>query len=170
MADLLKDALIGAAAGLAGGTALQLTAQAMYDLTSAQNVAREQAIEPRNPFVVLAQKLEAASGVELTAQQEKIFEQTVLNGISAATGAAYAITARNWSLNWLAGGAVFGALFWMIEDEGIGPALGLAGDNTKYPLEAHARGLVAHVVFGVVTAGLLEAAGLDRRKQARRIN
>ena len=37
--------------------------------------------------------------------------------------------------------------------------MGLAGDTTKYPLEAHLRGLAAHVVFGVVTAGLLKASG-----------
>ncbi len=43
-----------------------------------------------------------------------------------------------------------------------GMALGLAGDNTEYPLEAHLRGLAAHVVFGVVTAGLLKASGFAR--------
>lgn len=54
-------------------------------------------------------------------------------------------------------GVAFGALFSLIEDEGMGTAMGLFGDYTKYPLEAHARGLVAHVAFGVVTAAIHQA-------------
>lgn len=159
MANLLTDMAAGAAAGVVGGMALGGTAAVLYDLASPQDVAREQAIEPRNPFVVLAQRLETAAGIEKDERREKLFEKAVITAVSASSGALYAATARKWSLGWLAGGAVFGALFWAIEDEGLGPAMGLAGDNTKYPLEAHLRGLAAHVVFGVVTAGLLKASG-----------
>jgi len=159
MAHLLTDLAAGAAAGIVGGMALGGTAQVLYDLASPKDVAREQAIEPRNPFIVLAQRLEAAAGIEKDERREKLFEQAVMTGVSASTGALYAAAARKWSLGWLAGGVVFGALFWAVEDEGLGPAMGLAGDNTEYPLEAHLRGLAAHVVFGVVTAGLLKASG-----------
>ncbi len=159
MADLLTDMAAGATAGVLGGMALGGTAQVLYDLASPQDVALEQAIEPRNPFIVLAQRLEAAMGLEKGARRENLFEKAVITTVSASSGALYAAAARKWSLGWLAGGAVFGALFWAIEDEGLGPAMGLAGDNTKYPLEAHLRGLAAHVVFGVVTAGLLKASG-----------
>lgn len=159
-----KDLLVGAAAGTLGGAALLGLSVTLYDLAKPQDVAVEQAIEPRDPFIVLAQKLQAATGKEMTPHQEKVFEQAVANGLGAVMGAAYALTARNWKLGWLAGGVVFGTLFWAIEDEGLGPAMGLAGDNTQYPLEAHLRGLLSHVAFGVVTAGLLEAAGLPERK------
>lgn len=159
MANLLTDMAAGAAAGIVGGMALGGTAGFLYDLASPKDVAREQAIEPRNPFVVLAQRLEGAAGIEKDERREKLFELAVITTVSASTGALYAATARKWSLGWLAGGAVFGALFWAIEDEGLGTAMNLAGDNTKYPLEAHLRGLAAHVAFGVVTAGLLKASG-----------
>lgn len=159
MASLLTDMAAGAAAGIVGGMALGGTAQVLYDLASPKDVALEQAIEPRNPFVVLAQKLEGAAGLEKDERREKLFEKAVITGVSASSGALYAVAARKWSLGWLAGGVVFGALFWAIEDEGLGPAMGLAGDNSKYPLEAHLRGLAAHVVFGIVTAGLLKASG-----------
>ena len=72
-------------------------------------------------------------------------------------------TARSWKLGRLAGGVAFGALFWAVEDEGIGPMAGLAGHNAKHPLEARLRDLLAHAAFGVVTAGLLGAAGLPER-------
>jgi uncharacterized membrane protein YagU involved in acid resistance len=163
MTNLSRDLLAGAAAGALGGAALLGLSVTLYDLADPGDIAREQAIEPRDPFIVLAQKLQKATGKEMSEHQEKVFEQGVANGLSAVMGAAYALTARNWKLGWLTGGVVFGTAFWLVEDEGIGPALGLAGDNTKYPLEAHLRGLLAHVAFGVVTAGLLGAAGLPRR-------
>jgi len=163
MTNLSRDIFAGAAAGTVGGAALLGLSMTLYDLARPQDINREQAIEPRDPFIVLAQKLQKATGKEMTTHEEKVFEQGVANGLSAVMGAAYALTARRWKLGWLTGGVVFGALFWLVEDEGLGPMLGLAGDNAKYPLEAHLRGLAAHVAFGVVTAGLLEAAGLPER-------
>jgi hypothetical protein len=41
-------------------------------------------------------------------------------------------------------------------DEGVVPALGLAGGPTEYPWQAHARGLVGHLVLGAVTHATLE--------------
>lgn len=107
MANLLTDM----AAGVLGGMALGGTAQFLYDLASPKDVAREQAIEPRNPFIVLAQRLEATEGIEKDARREKLFEKAVITAVSASSGALYAVAARKWSLGWLAGGAVFGAVF-----------------------------------------------------------
>ncbi len=166
MTNLSRDLLAGAAAGALGGAALLGLSMTLYDLAKPQDIEREQAIEPRDPFIVLAQKMQKATGKEMTEHEEKVFEQGVANGLSAVMGAAYALTARQWKLGWLAGGVAFGALFWLVEDEGIGPMMGLAGDNTKYPLEAHLRGLLSHIAFGVVTAGLLEAAGLPDRPKS----
>lgn len=157
MATLLKDLLIGAGAGLAGGCALGGAAQSIYALTSAENVRRENAIEPREPYVVLAQQVEGLTGTEMGEAGQKHFALGVGLGMTAAAGAAYAAVVRHRDLNWLASGAALGVLFWAVGDEGLGTALGLVGDNTKYPAEAHLRGLAAHTVFGVVTAGLVEA-------------
>ena len=163
MSSLMKDLLVGAASGVLGGAALLGMSATLYALAAPKDIEKEQAIEPRDPFIVLAQNLQKATGKTMTEHGEQVFEQGVANSLGAAMGAAYALTARRWKLGWLAGGTVFGTLFWLIEDEGIGPALGLAGDNTKYPLEAHLRGLLAHVTFGIVTAGLCRAAGLPER-------
>lgn len=149
----------GALAGIIGGFALAGAAQTMYSLTSPKKIAEETAIEPRDPFIVLAEKLEKLTGRNLDDSQKKIFEQCVATAISATAGVSYALLERKWKLNWLLGGVVFGALFWAVEDEGISPLLGLAGENTKYPLEAHIRGLAAHVMFGIVTAAFVKAAG-----------
>lgn len=147
----------GAMAGVIGGFALAGAAQSMYALTSPQDIQREKKIEPNDPFIVLAKKVQAATGVNMNQRQEKRFEQVMVTSISAVAGMTYSLVARRWPLGWLTGGLVFGTLFWAVEDEGISPVMGLVGDNTKYPVEAHLRGLVAHAVFGVVTAGLVEA-------------
>ncbi len=150
---------LGAISGIIGGFALAGAAQTIYSLTSPKKIAEETAIEPRDPFIVLAEKLEKLTGRSLNDSQKKIFEQCAATALSATAGISYALLERKWNLNWLLGGVVFGALFWAVEDEGISPVLGLVGDNTKYPLEAHIRGLAAHVIFGIVTAAFVKAAG-----------
>jgi len=44
---MLKNAFVGALAGLAGGQVLERVAQFMYDRTDPANVRREARIEPR---------------------------------------------------------------------------------------------------------------------------
>lgn len=149
---------VGAFAGIIGGFALAGSAQTIYNVTSPEKIAEETAIEPRDPFIVLAEKLEKLTGRNLNERQKKIFEQGAATALSATAGVSYALLAPEWKLNWLLGGLVFGAIFWAVEDEGISPLLGLAGKNTKYPLEAHIRGLAAHVIFGIVTAAFVKAA------------
>ncbi len=159
--DSSANLALGALAGVIGGFALAGAAQTIYSLTSPKKIAQETAIEPRDPFIVLAEKFEKLTGRHLDESQKKIFEQCAATALSATAGVSYALLASKWKLNWLAGGLVFGGLFWAIEDEGLSPVLGLVGDNTKYPLEAHVRGLAAHVIFGIVTAAFIKAAGTE---------
>lgn len=56
-------------------------------------------------------------------------------------------------------------MFYLVEDEGMGPALGLAGENRKYPAEAHVRGLVAHLAFGIVAAGVARLLGVKSERR-----
>jgi hypothetical protein len=164
MSSTLKDIGIGLAAGTAGGEALKRTAQFMWDRTDATNKLREQAIEPRDPFIVLAQKVwPVLAGKKPTHAQEKQFETGVMTALGAGGGVAYVLLARRWPLEWLLGGALFGAAFYLIEDEAMGPALGLAGDNRKYPAEAHVRGLAAHLAFGIVAAGVARLLGVKSK-------
>lgn len=163
MASLLKDMAVGSMAGMIGIMAHVGTAQFMWDWTKRTNpetIKREQEIEPKDPFPILADKLGAVIGMTPTEAQERQFEQYVTVGTGATMGALYAITARRWPLGWIAGGVLFGTLFWAIEDETMGPALGLAGDNSQYPMEAHVRGWAAHVAFGIVTAALVRSFGV----------
>ena len=166
MSPILKDIGIGLTAGTLGGEALKRTAQFMWDNTDPKNKAREEAIEPRDPFIIMAQKvLPVVTGKKPTHAQEKQFETGVMTALGAGGGIAYVLLARRWPLGWLLGGAIFGTVFYLIEDEGMGPALGLAGDNTKYPVEAHVRGFAAHLAFGLVAAGVARLLGVRPTKR-----
>jgi uncharacterized membrane protein YagU involved in acid resistance len=165
---MLKNALIGSVAGLAGGQALEHVAQLMYERTNPENVQREAQIEPRDPFIVLTQKVAHQLGVTVSEENQKAWETAIKTVLVMGTGMAYVATARRWHLGWLAGGMVFGTLFWLVEDEGAGPLMGLAGDNSKYPVEAHLRGLAAHAAFGVTAALVAKTLGVTNHARTRR--
>ncbi|MBA2252649.1 MAG: hypothetical protein H0W13_08100 [Nitrospirales bacterium] len=172
MAANAKDIMTGSVAGLAGVMALVGVAQFMWDWakrTRPEDIKREEEIEPKDPFPMLAQKAGVLIGVTPTEKQETQFAQYVTVGLGVTMGALYAVTARRWPLGWLAGGIVFGTLFWAIEDETMGPVLGLAGDNAQYPAEAHVRGWAAHVAFGVVTAAIVKSLGVRPESGSRSV-
>jgi uncharacterized membrane protein YagU involved in acid resistance len=53
-------------------------------------------------------------------------------------------------------GLLYGAGLFLVNDELLAPVLGLASGPTAYPWQAHARGLVSHVVLGAVTDTVLD--------------
>jgi hypothetical protein len=85
--------------------------------------------------------------------------------LGAGMGIAYVLAARRWPLGWLTGGATFGALYFLLMDEGVSPALGLVGDNKRYPWQSHARGFAAHMAFGVATGMVGALLGVHGKKR-----
>lgn len=162
MAPMLRDALVGTAAGLAATEVMDRVSTWIYERTDPEDIRREDALEPLSPPMALVKQLESRWDLSLTKPQEQQLGSVVHYATGLTPAVLYAWTARRSPLGWLAGGLVFGTLFWALMDEGVGPAMGLVGDNRKYPLEAHLRGLAAHVVFGVVVAGLVQALGVRR--------
>ncbi len=53
-------------------------------------------------------------------------------------------------------GLLYGLGLFLLVDEGVVPALGLGAGPTEYPWQAHARGLVTHLVLGLVTDTVLD--------------
>ncbi len=53
-------------------------------------------------------------------------------------------------------GLLYGAGLFLVNDEILAPVLGLASGPTAYPLQAHARGLVSHLVLGAATDTVLD--------------
>ncbi len=60
----------------------------------------------------------------------------------------------------IAGGLVYGVALWLLSDELMLWALGIAKAPTSYPLKVHLDALAAHCVYGAVVA--IAAKGLSR--------
>ena len=65
---------------------------------------------------------------------------------------------------------LYGAGLFALQDEGLNSVTGLGAKPQDYPWQAHARGLVAHLVYGIVTELALSAIekGLGRGVPANR--
>ncbi len=63
-------------------------------------------------------------------------------------------------------GLALGLGMFLVEDEVINTLTGAAAPPRRYPWQAHARGLITHLILGVVTEAVLSA--LDTPKQQRR--
>ena len=55
-------------------------------------------------------------------------------------------------------GTVFGLGLFLMQDEGLNAISGLSANPNEYPWQAHARGFVAHAVYGLVLDTVLEIA------------
>lgn len=79
------------------------------------------------------------------------------HAMAATTGAIYALAASALPRVQLGRGLGYGAAVWLIADELMVPALGLA--SWRAPLRTHARALVAHLVYGAALDSGLRVAG-----------
>ena len=80
--------------------------------------------------------------------------------VGMAPAAAYSATRKHLPGGVVARGIALGLGLFLVEDEIINPLTGASAPANKYPWQAHARGLVAHLVLGVVTEAVLQV--LDR--------
>ena len=79
-------------------------------------------------------------------------------GLGTTSGAFYGVVRRHIPAPMPLRGLAFGAALRLVADEGLNPALGLTRGPSAFPWQTHARGLVAHLVFGLVAEGVLAAA------------
>lgn len=63
-------------------------------------------------------------------------------------------------------GALYGLALFVVMDEAAAPLTGSDSGPVRYPWQAHARGLVAHLVLGIITEVLLRTT--DHFWRARR--
>jgi uncharacterized membrane protein YagU involved in acid resistance len=87
--------------------------------------------------------------------------QVVHLAFGSAWGGVYGLVAGTLpSAAGLRGGLVFGASVWLLSDDVLLPAFGLAAWPHHYPVKNHLYALAAHAVYGTAVAGVFE--GLRR--------
>ncbi len=123
--------------------------------------ARRQTVRVRpgglDPAHKLANSVAEAAGMQLKPRQPHPAGMAVHYGMGVGPAAVYA--AARHRLDWPGPvrGAAFGLSLFLLQDEGLNALTGLSAQPGEYPWQAHARGLIAHLVLGVTIDLALDA-------------
>jgi len=86
---------------------------------------------------------------KLTQSEKKIAGPAVHYALGTGVGGLYGAVAEVAPKVTTGAGLPFGAIFWLVVDEGAVPLLGLSKGPTAYPLSTHAYALSSHFVYGL---------------------
>jgi hypothetical protein len=100
---------------------------------------------------------EGVFGHKLTQSEKKIAGTAVHYLLGTGVGGLYGAAAEIEPNVTAAAGLPFGAVFWLVVDEGAVPLLGLSEGPMAYPLSVHAYALSSHFVYGL-TAEMVRRA------------
>ena len=92
---------------------------------------------------------EGVFGHKLTPSEKKIGGTAVHYLLGTGVGGIYGAAAEVTPNVTAGAGLPFGAVFWLVVDEGAVPLLGLSKGPTAYPLSLHAYALSSHFVYGL---------------------
>ncbi len=151
------DLARGASAGAVGVWAMDVATWWMYRLESSEALQGEKRARPKgmDPAHAAARYLAETIGSDAAEEEPNAGGIAIHYLLGMAPGAAYARLRRR--LPWLRAGrgAMYGAALFVMNDEIANRLLRLSGPQGNYPWQAHLRGLVGHVVLGVVTESTL---------------
>ena len=154
-------AAMGMAAGAIGVWALDRADYFMWDREDPETRARTRSVRPHGepPAGVVVTEAEQASGRPLDEEQHEAAQTAVHYAIGIGPAAAYALV-RDELPGGPARGLLYGLGVFLVQDEGINAVTRLGASPGDYPWQAHARGLVSHLVYGLATELALTA--MDR--------
>lgn len=156
--DVLTDAPLSVVAGYAATKAMEQFNAKTYPLEPEQDREREEAVRQGPPFRLAAENLsERVLGIQLSEDQVSKAGMAFhyLAGLSWAP--VYVLLRRRVGWGPVRAGLAAGASLSLILDEIITPAIGASAPNREYPASTHIRAFAAHVVFGLVMAGVFES-------------
>ena len=116
-----------------------------------ESATRQESPTQEEPATVKAASAisEGILGHSLTAREKEIAGPLVHYAVGTTAGAVYGVAAEYQSDVTSLAGLPFGAVFWLVVDEGSLPVLGLAKGPTAYPVGIHVYALASHLVFGL---------------------
>lgn len=157
----LLTAAMGMVAGAVGVWALDRVDYFMWNREDPETRARTRAVRPHGepPAGVMVTELERATGRELSEEGHEAAQTAVHYAIGVGPAAGYALV-RDQLPGGPARGLLYGLGVFLVQDEGINTVTRLGADPRDYPWQAHARGLVSHLVYGLTTELTLMA--MDR--------
>jgi uncharacterized membrane protein YagU involved in acid resistance len=152
----LTDLGLSAAAGYLGTKAMEPVSMKLYELEHPEARAREDVVRPGPPYRIAAEKLSRLAGFQLSEEQLDRLSLVLHYGLATQWAPLYPLLRRRTSLSPVAAGLATGVAMSVVADELMTPAFGFSAPNLDYPLATHARGMVAHLVFGLAVAAAVE--------------
>ncbi len=154
---ILGGLIRGALAGAAGVWALHEVDKYLVARESMATRQATKAVRPGglDPAHVLAARATKAMGAELAHPEDNSVGLAVKYAMGIVPAAI--LGALRDRLGWLTAGRgfAFGVTTWAIEDEWATARVGAAASPNKYPWQAHGRGFVGHVVYGLTVDAVL---------------
>ena len=164
------EAALGAAAGAAAVWLMDRADWALWDRQPAEVRRRIEAVRPGglDPAHVLVHRAAGLFGKTLQPAQPHPAGIALHYAIGMLPAAAYALARRRAPGLAAAGGLAFGLAVFLLEDELANPLMRTSAAPHRYPWQAHARGLVGHLIYGAALEAVLRALlGPPRRRMRR---
>lgn len=161
----VRTALTGVVAGALGVMALDAVNAVMVSRQSEADQARTLKARPhgQDPVSLLASRIERALGLVQSEQRRQGLIQILHYGLGIYPAVTYALARRRRPVMRLGRGGLYGLMLFLVRDEALSSASGLAGRPTAYPWTTHLRGLLSHLAYGLTLEAVLRAATPDER-------
>lgn len=153
---MIRDATIALASGYLGTRAMDPTTVMLQEMASDSDKRQEKDVSPGVAYDVAARKISEWVGLHLSNDGLKLLSAGLHWSIGLSAGVLYVTLRRRTSLGPIAAGLLSGLVLWAGVDEGLNSLLGFSAPPARYPLGTHIRGVVGHIVLGLVTAGSAE--------------
>jgi hypothetical protein len=146
------DALKGAFAGAAAVWVMDRVDWFMFKKQGAAVRAATRKARPGglDPSHVAAKRVATFFGKELQPAQPNKPGIAIHYNLGIGPGALYSVLVDRVPMIGKGRGLIYGLGLFLMQDEAINAASGLSGKPQLYPWQDHARGLVAHLVYGFV--------------------
>jgi uncharacterized membrane protein YagU involved in acid resistance len=163
----VTDLALSVLAGYVGTKAMEPVSMKLYQLEPTHIREREDAARPGAPYQMAAEKVSAMLGVKLDDRQLQRASMALHYGLAVQWAPLYAVLRNRTGWSPVTSGLATGTAMSIVADELMTPAFGFSAPNTEYPLATHARGVVAHLVYGLAVAATFETGWALLRREER---
>ena len=148
--EVIKGAVAGLIGGLVASFVMSEFQSLLSKLTEEEKKSKKKKEEPAN--VKTAEAIsENVFDHKLKKSEKEPAGEAVHYAMGATSGLIYGIASEIAPMTTVGLGLPFGAAVWLVADDVVVPALGLAKPATEYPLSTHAYALSSHLVYGLTT-------------------
>jgi len=148
--DIVKGAVAGLIGGLVASFVMSEFQTLLSSLSEEEKKSKKKKDEPAN--VKTAEEIsEAVFDHKLKKSEKEPAGEAAHYAMGATSGLIYGIVSEIAPMTTVGLGLPFGAAVWLVADDVVVPALGLAKPATEYPLSTHVYALSSHLVYGLTT-------------------